>query len=306
MNEVAIETTLRLYEQLLIPAEESIKDMNNLFKKEKDTIAKIKEEINKTSDPNKQKELLKKCVNAIKSIMSELESIEESKFDIIKEEVISASLLSVSIASGLAVGIKTKSVLAGFGTSIGVIIAEVNGIMKICDIKNKKGTRKYSKKEIIDILKKEISWYERYIQALSNPKFASYIKDNNGSSVEKIESGFNKFGEDSVGKIIKTIIKYINDKVSKHAIRNYNMKVHWISHKDDNGNYTICPDKPSIDKIEDIYRNPSRGEERMLDDISIFFFNTINEINKRFNINQYGYTIREQPDEYCEFYIEKM
>ena len=106
----SLESVISLYDELLIPAEESLKDMNDLFKKEYEKIKDLKNEINKTDDLKKQKEILVNCIKEMKIVSSQIRAMDESSFDKAKRNILNCIELGVIIASGLAVGIKTKSV----------------------------------------------------------------------------------------------------------------------------------------------------------------------------------------------------
>ena len=73
----------------------------------------------------------------------------------------------------------------------------------------------------------------------------------------------------------------------------------------DDDRYIIHLDGESSDKVESIYRDPDSKDERMMSDIASVFDRISDEVFSRFKLDDCGYMIREQPDEYCEFYIEK-
>ena len=300
----SLESVISLYDELLIPAEESLKGMNDLFKKEYEKIKDLKNEINKTDDLKKQKEILVNCIKEMKIVSSQIRAMDESSFDKAKRNILNCIELGVIIASGLAVGIKTKSIGAGIGTSLATGIAGGVASMKMDAMKTKNGTKKYSKKAILSLLENEIDWYERYIKVLSDPRYLPYLKKQKGTSSEKIEGAYRAYGENQIGKLIKDIISYINSKVSDYAKSKYKLKLHWMYTKDDD-RYIIHLDGESSDKVESIYRDPDSTDERMMSDIASVFDKISDEVFSKFKLVDYGYTIREQPDEYCEFYIEK-
>ena len=305
MSHEGLEITMSMYDQLLIPAEESLKDMNDLFKKEKDIISKLKDEINKTEDPKKQKDLLTQCIKEMKIIRSQIQTMDESSFDKAKRNIINAISLGVIIASGLMVGIKTKSVGAGVGTSITTGVVGGVSSMKIDEAKIKKGTKKYSKSSILWMIDEEIKWYTNYVKLLNNPKFLSYLNKGNGTNMEKIETAFDRYGEENIGKLMKGIISDINSIMTKYISSKYTIKLKWMYTVSEDW-YSIHLDRSSSDKVESIYRDPSKEEQRMLDDIACKFGNVMyNQINNKYKLSNYGFCLREQSDEYCEMYIEK-
>ena len=89
----SLESVISLYDELLIPAEESLKGMNDLFKKEYEKIKDLKNEINKTDDLKKQKEILVNCIKEMKIVSSQIRAMDESSFDKAKRNILNCIVL---------------------------------------------------------------------------------------------------------------------------------------------------------------------------------------------------------------------
>jgi hypothetical protein len=211
MKDISCEAFIDWCDEMYI-AEESIKDINQLFAREMKEINSLKDQAKSINgDYTKMCELYQKALKILTGLRQKIDRMNPSVFDKIRSG--SSSLLAAvsmvvgGIGGGIILGVPTGGLLAPLGGVGGMVLLG----RPFINLTRKSRERIHTKENVLKELDMNIDVTKKCIAILQHPEtYGKYLKKSNG---DILEAQYSKIEHD-LKPILKDLVDILNKKIT--------------------------------------------------------------------------------------------